>query len=278
MGSVDCGERQKKEIKPSFLKAFFTNRLLPFLNIATTAYLTGVLSASLSALCIVSVAHADQEPTTSSILQEFAQPVIFEISRFDVLGSNPLNSKLTNAVLSPFLGPNRGIDDITAAAAALESKMRSQGLSFYTVEFPEQELTNGVVKLFVKRFIIGNITVRGNKFYSDENIKASLPSLREGTSPSTKVVARALTLANQNTGKRTRLTLAPSSNDSEVDATLTVIDQAPLAYNIWADNTGTDASGDFRIGASLMHRNLFNKDHTASLTFITAPEGVGDFQ
>jgi hemolysin activation/secretion protein len=44
----------------------------------------------------------------------------------------------------------------------------------------------------------------------------------------------------------------------------------------WLNNTGTESSGDYRVGASIEHRNIFALDHNGSLTFITSPEGIND--
>jgi len=204
--------------------------------------------------------------------------VSIDVATFNISGDNPLGSEQSYNIVNKYIGAGRSIEDIEAAAEELEQVLHSQGHSFYRVSFPPQELSDGSVDLTVKRYKVGKVRVSGNKYYSEKNITSSLPQLRSGNSPSTRAMARSLTIANQNPGKRTRLTLASSAQDGEIDATLSVVDQSPLVTSVWLNNTGTEASGDLRVGANVTHRNLFGLDHVAGLTFISSPEGFSDVQ
>jgi len=213
-----------------------------------------------------------------SAIQGLAERVSVDIDAFNIIGTNPISSTKSYAIVNQYLGADRGIDDVEKAAAALENELRDLGESFYRVSLPPQELSDGVVDLQITRYRVGSTTVTGNKHYSADNILRSLPQLVAGNSPSSKAMARSLTIANQNSGKRTRLTLETGDKENEIDATLSVVDQNPLSFTAWLNNTGTQASGDYRVGASLSHRNLFGRDHSASLTFISSPEDFDEVQ
>ena len=221
---------------------------------------------------------AQSDSPVSRLTQSLTERVEFDVNKFNIIGDNPISAAKTKAILGAYVGSKRGIDDIENAADALEKAMSAKGLSFYRVSFPPQELTDGDVDLLITRYKIGKINVKGNNYYSSKNIASSLPLLSKGKSPSTKGIARALRVANQNSGKRIRVTLAPGDRGNEIDANVVVKDQKPLVLTTWLNNTGTDASGDYRVGASVAHRNLFGLDHNGSLTFITSPEGLNDVQ
>lgn len=227
-------------------------------------------------LCQTSVAQS-QTPV-ERLTQGLTERIEFDVNKFNIIGDNPLSEPETSATLAAFLGTSRGIDDIENAADALEKIILDKGLSFYRVSFPPQELTNGTVDLKITRYKIGNINVKGNNYYSAKNISSSLPIIRKGSSPSTKGIARAIRIANQSGGKRVRVSLAAGSGFDEIDANIVVTDQRPLVVTSWLNNTGSDSSGDFRVGASIAHRNIFGLDHSGSLTFITSPEGINDVQ
>jgi hemolysin activation/secretion protein len=216
--------------------------------------------------------------TVARLTQGLTERVEFNVSSFQVIGDNPLSKGETDSTLSPYLGSQKGIDDIENAADALEKSMSANGFSFYRVSFPPQELSDGVINLLVTRFEIGKVNVKGQKYYSDENIKASMPLLKAGKSPSTKEIAKALRVANQNPSKRIRINLSPGSNQNSIDANIAVKEQNPFSISSWVNNTGTQDSGDYRVGASVSHGNLFGLDHSGSLTFITSPEGINDVQ
>ncbi len=223
-------------------------------------------------------ALAQSESAVQRLTQRLTERIAFDIDTFNILGDNPLGDAAAQAILKPYLGQARGINDIEDAADALEKALSDAGHSFYRVTFPPQELSDGSIDLLFKRYKIGALYVMGHKFYSADNIKASLPALAPGDSPSTKQIAKALRIANQNPSKQVRVSLASGSSADEVDANIAVVDVKPHSISAWLNNTGTDISGDYRVGASVAHNNLFDRDHQASLTFITSPEGVDDVQ
>ncbi len=243
---------------------------MPFIN---TFMLSVALAASTLTPLTVSAAGDVRRVT-----QGLTERIGFNVSAFKVIGENPLKDSTTNAILADFVGPDRGIDDIENASNALENAMIAKGLSFYRASFPPQELTDGVITLQITKYKIGKVVVKGNQHYSMRNIQSSLPVLRSGKSPNTKGIARALRVANQNAGKQVRISLSPGEGDDEIDANISVKDIKPLALSTWLNNTGTESSGDYRIGASISHRNLFGLDHNASLSFVTSPEGFNDTQ
>jgi hemolysin activation/secretion protein len=229
----------------------------------------------------VSLAQAPEtqiESPVSKLTQSFLERLSFNINAFQVLGDNPLTDSVTQSLIAPYLGEDRGIDDIEIAADVLKQALTDKGFNFHQVSFPLQELTDGVVDLQINRYTIGEILVKGNNFYSDNNIIASMPRLISGSSPSTKVIARTIQLANQSSAKRVRLTLQSGEVVNEINASVTVVDKKPLVISAWINNTGSDISGDFRVGTSAAHANLFGLDHSGSLTFITSPEGINDVQ
>lgn len=244
--------------------------------------LGSVMAAALASGALVGEAVAQSNELIDSpvgrLTQGLSERVEFNLNKFNVIGDNPLSSGATRAILDKYLGAGRGIDDIEAAADEFEKALTEQDYSFYRVSFPPQELTDGTVDLLIKRYKIGAINVKGNDHYSSRNIKSSLPVLTKGSSPSSKSIARSLRVANQNAGKKIRVSLAPGKIANEIDANIAVTDRRPVVFTSWLNNTGTDASGDYRVGASVEHRNVFGRDHNASLTFITSPEGVGDVQ
>ena len=189
-----------------------------------------------SSLCVAQSVSAQSGTDVERLTQGLSERVEFDVIRYQIVGNNPLSESKTASILSQYIGSNRGIDDIEDAASALEAEMSTKGLSFYRVSFPPQELTDGVVDLLITQYRIGNVNVKGNSYYSERNIQSSLPLLRKGESPSTKGIARALRVANQNSAKRVRVTLAPGDAANEIDANIVVKDQQPLVLTTWLNN------------------------------------------
>ena len=102
------------------------------------------------------------------------------VERFVVQGDNPLSEKETAATLAPFLGASADLDRLQAATGALEAVLREKGFAFYRVSLPPQMLEAGAVRLEIHAIPVASIAVQGNKHFSEANIRASLPMLKEG--------------------------------------------------------------------------------------------------
>jgi len=107
----------------------------------------------------------------------------FDIDGFKIEGNTLLKPDEIEAVLKPFTGKQRELGDVQRAIEALRQRYRSGGFGVVWVVAPEQDLDRGVVTLRVIEARIGKVTIQGNRFFDDANIRASLPTLREGISP-----------------------------------------------------------------------------------------------
>ena len=210
----------------------------------------------------------------SSLL--LAQDAVINVKEFSVEGPNPLSASATQRILAPFLGKHTDLERLSEATKALELAIRGQGLSFYRVVLPPQILANEVIRMAVVRFNVGAVKISGNIFFSEENIRLTLPQLREGESPNTKALSRALAVANNNPSKRTSLTFAWGDQKRGVIAEIKVRDKRPHQTFAWSNNTGNESSGDTRLGIGFRHDNVMNRDHQMSLTFTTSLEKTED--
>lgn len=201
-----------------------------------------------------------------------SQTVRFDIDRFDIEGNTLLHPDEIEAVVVPFTGKQRTYRDVQGAIDALGARYRSEGYSVVWVIAPEQDLEDGVVTLQVIEARTGKVTIAGNQFFSDANIRSSLPSLQEGVSPKIRDLSANVQLTNENPAKQVDVVLRPGEDPAVVDATVDVIDVRPLKFFLTFDNTGNPQTGDYRLGVGVQHANLFNRDHIGTLSYVTSPE------
>ncbi|MEO7940047.1 MAG: POTRA domain-containing protein, partial [Burkholderiaceae bacterium] len=136
----------------------------------------------------------------------------FTVSAYTVEGDNPLGEAEVQAALAPYVGEHHGIERLQQAASALEALLRQQGYGFYRVVLPPQNI-GGVMRLQVFKFTVGTVEVKGNAFFSNDNILGSLPELAPGVSPNTNALARDLALANENPSKHVNVTFKQGKLD-----------------------------------------------------------------
>ncbi|HEX8962917.1 MAG TPA: ShlB/FhaC/HecB family hemolysin secretion/activation protein [Rhodocyclaceae bacterium] len=196
----------------------------------------------------------------------------FDIKRFQVEGNTLLPQAEADSVVAPFLGPQRNYGDIQKALEALEGAYRSHGYGTVQVYVPEQELTQGVVRLEVTEGVVGKVNVVGNKFFSNENIRTTLPDLKEGAAPNMRQLSENIQLANENPAKQVEVTLGVSEQEGKVDAKVNVTDDNPQKYLMTLDDTGNGATGKHRIGFAYQNANVGNRDQVMTLAYTTSPD------
>lgn len=202
----------------------------------------------------------------------------FAIRKFDVTGATLVAAERIDAVLKPFLGPDREFGDVQRALEALERTFVDSGFGSVQVLLPEQELEQGTIRFQVIEPRVGRVLVEGNKAYPEANIRASLPALKEGQPPNSNAIAGNLRLANENPGKATTVLLRAGSTDGEVDAVIRVVEDRITRWNASLDNTGAGNTGSYRIGLGMQTANVLGRDHVFAAQVVTSPDERNRFR
>jgi hemolysin activation/secretion protein len=195
----------------------------------------------------------------------------FDIREIKVDGNTLLKQADLNRTFAPFIGSKRDFGDVQKALEALEKAYTKAGYGAISVSLPEQELNQGIVVLKVTESKIAKIVYEGNRLYDEANIRNSLPSLKEGAVPNVKKMGDNLRLANESPTKQTAVILRNTETEGEVEAVVRVAEQPPTKYSLSVDNTGTDATGQFRVGLGLQSANVFNRDQVLTAQVLGSP-------
>lgn len=207
----------------------------------------------------------------------FAQDVPkFPIVRFKVDGNSLLPQTQVEAAVAPFLGEARDFGDVQAALEALEALYKQRGYSTATVLLPEQVLERGEVLLKVIEGRIKAVRFTGQEHFDEDNLRASLPTLQAGEVPFIDDVSANLRIANENPAKKLTLQLKPGEHEEDIEAAIRVTDEKPWKISTTLDNTGTAQTGKRRLGVSLQHANLWNRDHVLTFQYQTSPDKPKD--
>lgn len=196
----------------------------------------------------------------------------FAITAYQVEGNTLLPSAEIDRLLTPYTGPARAFSDVRLAVDALQQAYRRAGIQVVVVQLPEQELTQGVVRVRVVEPRIGRVRLEGNRQFSIANIRNSLPGLREGVTPNIRDISASLKVANTNPAKQTTLSLQGTDQPDVIDALVRVAEDKPWRIGLNADNTGNRETGRTRLGLLYQHANLWGLDHVGSLQYTTSAE------
>ena len=195
----------------------------------------------------------------------------FQIDKFTVRGATLITSAEVQRILAPYIGKGKDFADVQKALEALEKAYTSKGYSAVQVILPEQQIDDGEVEFDVVEAKIGKVVVEGNKYFDEANIRASLPQVRPGQPPNIFQISDNLRVANENPGKQTTVLLRSGAEEGQVDAVVRVSDERPNKLSLTLDNTGTQQTGNFRVGVGYQNSNLWNRDHVLNAQYVTAP-------
>jgi hemolysin activation/secretion protein len=195
----------------------------------------------------------------------------FDVQRYDVTGNTLLSQERIDRVLAPYTGKQRQLADVRRAQEDLTAAYRDLGYGTVQVLLPEQNINAGVIRLRVLQPKVGRVALGGNKHFDNENIRRSLPTLKEGEVPNAGALARNLQITGEHPIKRTTLLMRTAENPETVDVNVKIEDEKPWRFVATLDNTGNGDTGYLRSGIGFQHTNLFNRDHVFSAQYVTSP-------
>src|SRR5687768_15938355 len=155
------------------------------------------LAALLSSYALAPVVSFAQQPVAE------IPPPRFDINRFQITGGTLVPAAEVEKVVAPYTGKNKDFGDIQRALEAVEQAYRKRGWGIVQVLLPEQDITRGVVELRILEPRVGRVVVEGNKFFDTDNIRRSLPSIKEGTTPNSQEMSRNLQMLGEHPTKQT---------------------------------------------------------------------------
>lgn len=196
----------------------------------------------------------------------------FAIKEFVVSGNTLLDSAEITAVLAPFIGKDRDAADLQRATEAIRERYNAAGFAIAGVITSEIDFNRGMVSLQIVEARLGELNIQDNPDFDRDNIRASLPALSPGTTPTIADISANVQLANQNPAKQVDVTLRRGAKAGVIDADVEVIAVRPVKFFVTLDNTGSTPTGDYRLGVGVQHANLFNRDHVGTLSYVTSPE------
>jgi len=228
----------------------------------------------------LALAEEMSEPIEASSVQQANEaPVVeekFDIFEYQVEG----NSKLTNVEIEtavyPFLGEKRTFTDVRKAREALEKVYHQAGYLTVLVDIPEQEVANKVVKLSVTESKIGILRIKDSDYYSLGRIKTLAKSVKEGEVPNFNKIQEDITKLNRTADRRVTPVMRAGEKYGTVDVDLKVEDKPPVHGSLELNDRYNQGTPRWRLGGSVSYDNLFDRDHSLSVSFLVSPEDNAD--
>jgi len=208
-----------------------------------------------------------------------ATQLTFTIMEYRVEGNTVLPPIAVERAVYPYLGEGKTIGDVERARKSLEQAYHNAGYSTVFVDIPEQDVVNGVVRLNVTEGRVDRVRVTGSRYYSLGRIGAELPALAPGTVPYLPDVQQQMGAVNAaSTDRQVTPVFRAGRTPGTVDVELKVRDELPLHASLEVNNRYSIDTTHTRVIGQLSYDNLWQRDHSLSLQYQTAPEKPDEVQ
>lgn len=196
----------------------------------------------------------------------------FDVMEFRVQGNSVLPSLAIEEAVYDFLGERKSVDDIEHARETLEKLYRDSGYLTVVVDIPEQKVESGVVTLQVTEGKVARTRVVGSHYFSQGRIREKIPELVEGNVPYFPDVQMQIASVNTTPDRRVTPILKPGKTPGTVEVELKVDDQFPLHASVELNNRAGASTVPWRVSGMLRYDNLWQREHSLSMQYQTAPE------
>lgn len=160
---------------------------------------------------------------------------------------------------------------IPEVEATIKAHLKQHGVEWALVMVPEQELAQGVLQVVVVQGVVGNITCRGNKWFSDETFTNNI-SVQKGEVLDSTALLNDIAWMNRNPFRQTNIALRSGKDPLDVDIELITRDRIPLRFYVGADNTGSTLTGRARGFTGVTWGDFFQLDHRLTYQYTTDSE------
>ena len=188
----------------------------------------------------------------------------------DWVGLNiPGNPKNLRNKLAVFLGKPVSAETLVNIKKTIADYYISESYPFVIVKVPEQDVTSGILQVFVTESRLGTLSVEGNRYVSSEQIKKNF-KIKPGQRIYEKRLLQSLSFINRNPFQRADLVFAPGTEVDTTNVIIAVKDRRPLRIYAGSDNLAVELLGPNQWYAGFNWGNAFGLGHILSYQYTAA--------
>ena len=179
-----------------------------------------------------------------------------QVDKVQFIGVTAFSDAKLQAVVKPFLGRSLNGRDLKDLCRAVQKYYAENGYILAQVFPPMQEMdSEHVLKVEVIEGFLGDVTIEGNRYYSDKFIRKFFAS-QVGKAVNYNDILRSLLLLNENMDLSVGSVFKKGKNRGEADLVIIAKDKLPLHFYSDYNNYGSRITTNDRIGGTVEGGNL----------------------
>lgn len=199
------------------------------------------------------------------------------VQKIRVNGSTFLPPKVLEAMCKPYEKRKLTLEELDKLIATLNHGYWDKGYATTQAYLPPQEVENGVLEIQVQEGRVGQLRIKGNRFYH-KSLLLNETGLSSGQLLNLKALQDNINRANQNNNNRfvLKASLAAGKESGETDVELRVAEKQPWQITPSFDNQGRPYIGINHVGLQLTNESLlgFGDTLTTQLVAGTGTQGL----
>jgi hemolysin activation/secretion protein len=193
----------------------------------------------------------------------------YQIEGNTLLPPGTIATLLTN--IDGAYGTNVSLDGIRAVVIELRKAYVAHGFVTVDVSLPPQRLTNATVNILVTEGRLVAIDVKGNRYFSSNNVMRALPSLHTNMILNAQIFGAELNRANANPDRQIYSVIEPGPEPGSTALTLQVKDLMPVHAKVDFNNESTPGTPGLRLNSSATVADLWQLEHSLGFQYGFSP-------
>lgn len=215
-----------------------------------------------------------EKPVDTDALKPPPKPAAADDVRFTVREIQFSPSEiLTRAELDALAAPYRGravtLAELQKLVAQVNELYRKKGVVTAQAILPPQDLTEGIVRIRLIEGRVGKLSVQGNDTTNADYVTGRVRQ-QPGDLVDLPTLERDLKRFNRTNDAQVRAELKPGAEVGQTDVGLLLAEPPRHDLRLFADNTGSQQTGETRAGLAYRNRSLFGRRDDLLLTTVRA--------
>jgi len=211
--------------------------------------------------------YQSETPTESSNDNQGESPSIpsnnsnekFLVKKIDLQGSTILTNLEINKLVLAYEGTQMSLKDAQKLADIISDVYRKKGFITSRAYVPAQTMQDNVLTIKVIEGKLGNVEVKGNKYFSTHLLKGELHLTKSGYFDYS-ALQKSLVYINQQPDRTASTVLVPGQEPGTTDVVLNVKDRLPIHAGFIYDDYGSRYIDHNRYALTLEDNNLLGFD------------------
>jgi hemolysin activation/secretion protein len=149
---------------------------------------------------------------------------------------------------------------------------RAHDYPIVDVIVPQQDIDNGVIQVLLLESKVGRVTVTGNRWFPDWQIRDDFAAKSKGAILSSRMMSD-LDWVNQNPFHSSNIVYQPGEKIGTTDIEIQTKDRFPARFYVGYEDTGNAETGFERYLAGVNWGNAFNLGHRLDYQYTTSGDG-----